>query len=34
MQLYEQDEKGLFTFYREQDEFEQNLKKRLKDREV
>jgi hypothetical protein len=34
MQIYDQDEKGLFTFYKEQDEFEQNLKKRLKDREI
>lgn len=34
MQLYEEEEKGLFTFYKEQDEFEHDLKKRMKDREI
>jgi hypothetical protein len=34
MELYEQDEKGLFTFYREQDEFEEKMKRRLKDRQI
>lgn len=31
MQLYEQEDKGLFTFYREQDEYEQYMKRRLND---